>query len=483
MEMPAILKSHLLKRSQKACENFYALNIKYTQEQVLLSILKQHSHTTLGQKFLFATLSADHYQKTFPVGGFEELYQDYLSPLNYQIAGHLTEQNPRYYAQTSGTSTGAAKLIPISNEQLKASSTASILLLHFNLVRTKDPGVLLKKKIWLVDPVKPTKGKSSFLESSISSIARFELPALAKRGFIPQKALPSENKVKSIIAEAQGKDIVAISGMNTWLLNLFREIEEQGHTLKSYWPLLRLIHCGGTPLAPYLPLFEKHLKDIRLVETYAASEGFLGMQSLEEDGLIPFFNHGIFYEFENLETGKIFPLWEIQPSTEYGLIITNFSGLYRYRLGDKVVFHKLLPLPTFKVTGRVSERLDFFNEHVLISEVEKALQEIIPPIQEWTIGSDVSQKQHVIFIETNEELKLKHIVAFDEKLKTLNAYYAKYRQGDELMNLPKFVICRIGTLSAWLRKQKEDSFQLKIPKILTPVRQKNLEEFLNQRPS
>jgi len=69
--------------------------------------------------------------------------------------------------------------------------------------------------------------------------------------------------------------------------------------LCEIWPHLELYIHGGVSFVPYREQFLKLIgKDINYLEMYNASEGFFAAQVRPNDeGMILFTGHGIFYEF------------------------------------------------------------------------------------------------------------------------------------------------------------------------------------------
>ncbi len=99
---------------------------------------------------------------------------------------------------------------------------------------------------------------------------------------------------------------------------------------------------------------------------YNASEGFFAAQDdPDEDGLLLFTQHGIFYEFMPIEEyGKQFPetigLSDVELNKNYALIISTNGGLWRYIVGDTIRFTSLRPFK-IKVSGRLKHYINFLN--------------------------------------------------------------------------------------------------------------------------
>jgi len=108
------------------------------------------------------------------------------------------------------------------------------------------------------------------------------------------------------------ENVTSISGVPTWTLVLIKRLLEISGKkyLCEIWPHLELYIHGGVSFVPYREQFLKLIgKDINYLEMYNASEGFFAAQVRPNDeGMILFTGHGIFYEFMPVEEyGKKFP--------------------------------------------------------------------------------------------------------------------------------------------------------------------------------
>ena len=123
-------------------------------------------------------------------------------------------------------------------------------------------------------------------------------------------------------------------------------------------------------------LAEPHLCAL---ETYNASEGFFGIQdTLKGTGdMLLMMDYGIYYEFMPMsEYGKSEPktllLEEVEKEVNYALVISTNAGLWRYIVGDTIMFTDLDPY-RFRITGRTKLFINAFGEELMIDNAEKAL--------------------------------------------------------------------------------------------------------------
>ena len=92
-------------------------------------------------------------------------------------------------------------------------------------------------------------------------------------------------------------------------------------------------------------------------------------------------NHGIFYEFipfkpsAKVQETKAISLSEVKLNTNYELVITTNSGLWRYRIGDTIIFTSLSP-HRIQVTGRTKNHINAFGEELIIDNAERAISDV-----------------------------------------------------------------------------------------------------------
>src|SRR5690606_6621918 len=150
-------------------------------------------------------------------------------------------------------------------------------------------------------------------------------------------------------------------------------------TLKEVWPNLELYMHGGVSFTPYRKQVEVLIGEpINYLEIYNASEGFFAAQNRpDDDGLLLFTDHGIFYEFLPIEEykkpdPKTIGLNEVELHKNYALVISNNGGLWRYLVGDTIEFTSIRPYK-IKVTGRLKHFINAFGEEVIINNSDEAI--------------------------------------------------------------------------------------------------------------
>jgi len=155
-----------------------------------------------------------------------------------------------------------------------------------------------------------------------------------------------------------------------------------GKPVGEIFPDFSLLVYGGLNYEPYRNAFDQLIgRPVDTVELYPASEGFIAYQDQGPgEGLLLNVNSGIFYEFipaekADTEDPERIPLEGVELGKDYAIILSNNAGLWAYSLGDLVRFVSKDPYRII-VTGRVSQFISAFGEHVIVSEVEGALAEV-----------------------------------------------------------------------------------------------------------
>ena len=113
--------------------------------------------------------------------------------------------------------------------------------------------------------------------------------------------------------------------------------------------------------------------------SYVASECHMGVAMQPEDYRFVMLPESAFYEFlpyseNDVQENVTYLPQEVEPGKLYEIILTNFSGLYRYRLGDVVRiagFYEESPVVEFAF--RKNQMLNIAGEKITVQQIEKAM--------------------------------------------------------------------------------------------------------------
>jgi hypothetical protein len=219
---------------------------------------------------------------------------------------------------------------------------------------------------------------------------------------------------------------------------------------------------------------------INYLEIYNASEGFFAAQDKpNDDRMLLFTDHGIFYEFMPVqEYGKKYPqtvgLNDVELNKNYALVITTNGGLWRYLVGDTIQFCSLNPFK-IKVTGRLKHYMNAFGEEVIVDNSDKAIaiasEKTNAVVNDYTAAplyfSDDNNGSHEWLIEFDkapDDLN-KFIYELDNALKSINSDYEAKRYKNIALQMPVVQPLKKGTFTEWLRSKGKLGGQHKVPRL------------------
>jgi hypothetical protein len=251
--------------------------------------------------------------------------------------------------------------------------------------------------------------------------------------------------------------------------------------IKDVWPNLELYLHGGVSFTPYRHQFEQLVGGpIRYLEIYNASEGFFaGQSSEEENGMLLYLDHGIFYEFMPVEEyGKAHPntigLSEVVVGKNYAPVISTTGGLWRYLVGDTIQFTSTFPF-RIKVSGRLKHYINAFGEEVIIENTDQAIAiasaETGAVVIDYTAAPVYFSAQNngahewaIEFEQPPHDLEA-FAVILDDALRQLNSDYDAKRYKD--IALSSLILHRVpnGTFTEWLRSKGKLGGQHKVPRL------------------
>jgi hypothetical protein len=377
--------------------------IKY-QQAIFKSLIKNGKSTVFGKDHQFETISTyTDFKKQVPVRDYEGL-KPYIEEIKKGKPDILWPGMPKYFGKTSGTTSGT-KYIPITEPAINAQVKAARLALTYYINGSGNSQFVNGKMIFIQGSPELTK-TGGVNTGRLSGIVHHHVPA-----YLLKNRLPSwetnvienwEAKVDAIVAETKDADMTLFSGIPPWVLMYFeRLLEKTGKkTVAEVFPNFSVYVHGGVNFQPYHEAFKKIIgKDISYIETYPASEGFIGFQNSQvEDSLLLNVDGGIFYEF--IPANEVFnenpnrlALQDVQLGVNYAVILNTNAGLWGYNIGDTVQFVSLSPYKV-KVSGRIKHFISAFGEHVIGSEVMSAMSELMQQTQvvvrEFTVAPQVN---------------------------------------------------------------------------------------------
>ena len=469
------------KKNQK-----WIINPIETQKKVFKKLILEGSKTRFGREHHFQNIHTQtDFQKAIPARDYEGL-KNYIDAVLEVESDVLWPGRPLYYAKSSGTTSGA-KYIPITKESMPQHIRAAKEAILNYIFKTGKAGSVNGKHIFLQgSPV--LEDKNGVALGRLSGIVAHYVPAYLQKNRMPSWETNCiedwEEKVVSIVEETYQSDMTLISGIPPWVQMYFEKLISLSgkQTISEIFPDFSLFVYGGVNFAPYKSVFKKLIgKNIDSIEYYPASEGFFAYQdSQRNEGLLIQLNSGIFYEFiEVLEMSKSNPkrlsIKEVKLNQNYVLIISTNAGLWGYNTGDTVAFISLSPYRII-VTGRYKHFISAFGEHVIGSEVEKALKKAADEtkivVKEFTVAPFINPEKglpfHEWWIEFEGKISLAEIKVLSKKtdnnLKEINSYYSDLVKGKVLKSL-EIVVVKENGFKNYMETQGKLGGQNKLPRL------------------
>lgn len=256
-------------------------------------------------------------------------------------------------------------------------------------------------------------------------------------------------------------------------------------TPKDVWSNLAFIGTarGGTSDF-YFENFPEYLGNTPVFgAVYSSAEATFSIYpDVNTDGSILAINSG-FFEFVpedqwGLEHPQTRLATEVEVGKYYRLLVTTYSGLYRYDIGDVVEvvgFFEQAPLIVFRYRrgGLLSSTTEKTNEYH-VTQVMQALQhEFGLPLEDFcvTLANEAIPAHYLVNVEIAEGHQLddpqEFLAQFDRKLQAANASYALKRPSNYIPP-PRLRILKPGSFAIVRQRQLERGIpdsQLKFPHI------------------
>ena len=459
------------------------------QNDTLLKIIASAASTEWGRKYDYASVrSVRDYQSRIPVRTYDE-YLPYIERMRNGERNLTWPGEIKWFAKSSGTTSSKSKFIPISKESLwECHYQAAKDVLSLYTYNNPDTGIFSGKALTLGGSNKINQSGHRSTYGDLSAVLIWNAPFYAQliRTPKPEIALIEdfEKKLELITKVTVNQNVTSFSGVPSWYLTLIKHV--LAYTGKSHllevWPNLEVFFHGGISFTPYREIYKKLIPGDKMnyMETYNASEGFFGIQEdPEKTDMLLMLDYGIFYEFipsDKLNSGSTQPctLAEVEPGINYAIIISTNGGLWRYMIGDTIVFTSTNPF-RFRISGRTKHFINAFGEEVIVDNADQALDAACNGtgaiILEYTAApvymGAASRGTHewIIEFEKTPDDLTKFTDLLDEKLKEINSDYEAKRFKD--INLVKPLVRSVpkGTFNRWLKANNKLGGQNKVPRL------------------
>jgi hypothetical protein len=376
--------------------------------------------------------------------------------------------------KAAATTSDKSKFIPISEESLQDNhfkASKDLLTTYYNNFPGSD--LLTGKGLVIGGSHQLNKMNEEIQYGDLSAVLMQNTPFWGQWLRTPELKIALmddwETKIEQLATTTANENVTSLAGVPTWTLLLLKRILaiKGKSTIKEVWPNLELYINGGVSFVPYREQFDKIFGGkVNYLEIYNASEGFFAaQQSPDDEGMLLFTEHGIFYEFMTVEEyGKDDPqtvgLNKVVTGQNYALVISTTGGLWRYLVGDTIQFTSLDPYK-IKVTGRLKHYMNAFGEEVIVDNSDHAIaiaaEKTGAIVNDYTAApiyfSDESNGAHEWLIEFEEEPRnlQEFTTELDNALKSCNSDYEAKRYKGIALRQPVVHSLPKGTFTEWLR--------------------------------
>ena len=452
-----------------------------TPVETLADLLRTAAETRYGRQYHFADLlRADDlyraYRDQVPIIDYTDWTEwlGDLSPVQCAVPLH-NEAWPGtidVFCLSSGTTTGRTRYIPYSRE-MAAVNRQTAIDFYAHIIRD-DPSLTpaSAKALYMTGSTSISRNAEGALCGDMSGLTKFLSPFFLEWVTLPPRSIsslePWSVRLSALtdLCLKERDEIGILSGIPIWQLTLLENLARQtGNVVGETMSRLKVLIHGGMSVAPYRQkILDVFGGDLRFLEIYAASEiGIGAFQIPGEDGMRFCHGYKVFYEFESPD-GKLVEEAGLEPGVAYALIISSCSGLWRYRIGDRVVFRSTDPLILDYVTR--DKTTSAFDEKVTEKEIENAVTVAGQITPDFAMGPDTGRRRHTWFLITDQEPDAAWIKRLDDSLRANNQDYDDYR-GDGRIADP--VLVCISERAAFLKTlNRVEGGQRKFPRLLSP---------------
>jgi len=500
MEIINSVFSWLIKKRIHQIELFmkYPINV---QNELLQKLVYEARNTEWGKKHDFKNIkNYNDYINKVPLQNYESL-QTLILRIKQGEQNVLWHSEIKWFAKSSGTTTGKSKFIPVSKESLEDchyKGGKDLLAIYHNI--HPETKLIVGKTLVVGGSSKLNPFSETSYYGDLSAIIMKNFPFWVEQRRVPEMEIALmenwDEKIEKMANSTSKEDVSNISGVPSWTLLLLNRILEINKTdsLFDIWPNLELYMHGGVNFSPYQKQFERIIPSSKMnyYESYNASEGYFGIQDQQKSNeMLLMLDYGIFYEFipfenTNEEQPTTVALENVELNKIYEMVITTNAGLWRYRLGDTIEFTCLNPF-RIKIIGRTKQFINAFGEELMVDNAEKAITEACDKtqaiIKDYTVapffleGNNAGKHQWLIEFEKKPADVALFGYFLDEALKKLNSDYEAKRFSNMILAEPEILILEKNTFYNWLKSKNKLGGQHKVPRLSN--NRKLLEEILN----
>jgi len=395
----------------------------------------------------------------------------------------------KWFAKSSGTTDDKSKFIPVSREALRSCHyRGGYDVLAVYARQNPKTKIFTSKTLTLGGSHQINKADNHSHYGDLSAILIENIPRWTDLIRTPSAKVALtgdfEEKLEQIAKKSVKERVVAFAGVPSWNMVLMRHILNYTgkNNIHEVWPDMELFIHGGVCFEPYRDQYQRLFPSpgMNYLETYNASEGFFALQDdPKSDDMLLMLDYSVFYEFIPVEQlGKECPdvlaIDHVETNRNYAVVITTNAGLWRYIIGDTVVFTSTNPYK-IKISGRTKQFINAFGEEVIVDNAEKALKAACKAtnavVSEYTAGPVYMNSEHngahewlIEFEKEPDDLSVftEHL---DRALCSLNSDYEAKRIKNITLRMPIVHPMPKGAFYNWMKQRGRLGGQYKVPRL------------------
>ncbi|GLC30263.1 plant auxin-responsive GH3 [Clostridium omnivorum] len=519
---------------------------------MLFKILKENSKSEIGNKYNFTDIkSIEDFKRQVPLTEYK-YYEDYINRMANGEKNVLICDEVEYFGHTSGT-TGKQKLIPATKASRKIASKYMALLMNKFSYENFKENWNYGKGLIIADIVVTTYTKGGIPICAATSGGmngiRHILPYLYTSPIEVMKIKDKEAALYlHLLFALKETNLMYISGVFiSNILDLFRVLEIKHEDLvrdirrgrinnniniddntkkslnkhlspnasradmlerefnrgfegiaRRIWTSLTYIATvTGANFSIYDDKVNYYTDSMPIYSpAYASTEAMIGINPYANKIRYVIIPDTVFYEFIPVNEGDKYSehtlcLDELKKGQKYEVVITNYAGLYRYRLGDviRVVdFYNNCPEIEFlyrknQVLNMVAEKT---NEEHLTNAIKNTMKKLNLNLIDYTTLPDnsITPGRYVFYFEFKDEMPKYKVdlleKTLDSEIRNSNLAYDRARNNKKLGAVKVTLLApnTFNIIKETLFTKGVSKSQIKVPRVI--ISNKNILNIINK---
>ena len=224
------------------------------------------------------------------------------------------------------------------------------------------------------------------------------------------------------------------------------------------WKNLRQITgVGGKMFAMHEEALKNYIGDMPICHFgYVASEALMGVpveMNKPQYAIVP---SSAYYEFFSVEDERVVSMAEVEAGRQYCIVLTTFSGLYRYVMNDVLTVVGFQgEVPVVEVSGRYKNIINVAGEKIDEATMREAIriwaEKMELQLDDFAVGVDMSNapSRYHLFVESRSMMTDagQTTRCFDEALRSVSPDYDDIRKLRTLAT-PRVHLLPHGAISA-----------------------------------